>query len=258
MKSHFEKHGLMYLSASTINLWISQPSLCLLKIAGFQDDEIGPSVWRGVAVDNALSKALEIQNITEQKVIKSAEIIYDENFAKAKEKHEKHKVLKEKENIPKFIKTGLEFYQSIKEKPLENQGKVYLNLDDIDIPFIGFFDLLYRKQVRDIKTVGKTVKKLSEAHCRQVSIYAKATNKEPWIDYISTKSVNSFRVKNINYWISQIIIASKSLERVLSYSDDIKECCQLVYPDFDNWMWSEKLKKIAKDIWKLDNELDQL
>ena len=39
----------------------------------------------------------------------------------------------------------------------------------------------------------------------------------------------------------------------LSYSDDIKECCQLVYPDFDNWMWSEKLKKIAKDIWKLDN-----
>ena len=97
-----------------------------------------------------------------------------------------------------------------------------MNLDDIDIPFIGFFDLLYRKQVRDIKTVGKIVNKLSEAHCRQVSIYAKATNKEPWIDYISTRSVNSFKVKNINYWISQIIIASKSLERVLSYSDDIR------------------------------------
>ena len=68
MKSHFEKHGLMYLSASTINLWISQPSLCLLKIAGFQDDEIGPSVWRGVAVDNALSKALEMAEVLQEKL----------------------------------------------------------------------------------------------------------------------------------------------------------------------------------------------
>ena len=137
MKSHFEKHGLMYLSASTINLWISQPSLCLLKIAGFQDDEIGPSVWRGFAVDNALGKALGIQNITEQKVIKSAEIIYDENFAKAKEKHEKHKVLKEKENIPKFIKTGLEFYQTPFSRETWEKYKTGL-----DKSFIDFFEKL--------------------------------------------------------------------------------------------------------------------
>jgi len=47
-------------------------------------------------------------------------------------------------------------------------------------------------------------------------------------------------------------LAALSLERVLSYSDDIFECCQLVFPDFDNFRWSEITKAAAKDIWKME------
>ncbi len=254
MKSQFEKHGVMHLSASTINLWIAQPSLCLLKIAGFGDIEAGPAAWRGQGVDIAIGKAIEKQEFSEIEYIHLAEKIFIEKFQTAKDLYDQKKIEKEKQNIKKYVSNGLKFYKSIKEKPSEIQGKIIINIDEIDIPFIGYFDLMYKNIVRDIKTVGKTTNKLSEAHCRQVSIYSLAIKKEPWIDYISTTSVKSFRVENIKYWINQIKIASKSLEKVLSYSDDILECCQLVYPDFDHWMWNDKMKKAAHDIWKINNK----
>jgi len=39
----FEKHNIEYLSASTINTWVEQPALALLKIAGIRDKVAGPS-----------------------------------------------------------------------------------------------------------------------------------------------------------------------------------------------------------------------
>ena len=50
-KNAFKRHGIEHLSASTINTWIAQPALCLLKIAGIKDGEAGPAAWRGNAID---------------------------------------------------------------------------------------------------------------------------------------------------------------------------------------------------------------
>ena len=64
----FEKHNISYLSPSTINLFISQPALCMLKFAGYTDDEVGPPAWRGTAVDKAVGKGViegwELEHLT--------------------------------------------------------------------------------------------------------------------------------------------------------------------------------------------------
>ena len=57
MPDIFAKHKIGHLSASTINQWIQQPALCLLKLGGFSDGEAGSSAWRGSGVDKALTKA---------------------------------------------------------------------------------------------------------------------------------------------------------------------------------------------------------
>ena len=98
------------------------------------------------------------------------------------------------------------------------------------------------EKVRDVKT-GNAVSALTYAHARQGSIYGYALKRVPVIDYISKKGVTSFEVTDVDYHIRQIQIAARSLEIALSYSDDILECCQLVYPDLDHWMcliWSGK------------------
>jgi len=57
----------------------------------------------------------------------------------------------------------------------------------------------------------------------------------------------------VDYWTHQLVLAAKSLERVLSHSDDILECCQLVYPDLDHWMWGDTTRSAAADIWNMEN-----
>ena len=73
-----------------------------------------------------------------------------------------------------------------------------------------------------------------------------------WLDYVGKKEVRAFKVDDVPYYIKQMQLAALSLERVLSYSDDIFECCQLVFPDFDNYRWGEVTKAAAKDIWKME------
>ena len=159
MKNVFEHHGLGHLSASTINQWIQQPALCLLKIGGFSDGEAGAAAWRGSGVDRAVTKP-----------------------------------------------------------------------------------------------VGRQVSGLLQTASRQASIYSLGTGgREPWIDYVTTKEVRAYKVERVDYWLRQVELATKSLERVLSHSDDIIECCQLVYPDLDHWMWGDTMKRIAADIWQMEN-----
>ncbi len=253
MTDVFAKHNIGHLSASTINSWIQQPALCLLKLGGFSDGEAGAAAWRGSSVDRAVTKAAFDQNIKVDDLIKLAHKTFDENHTKSINTHDAEKVSKERKAVVDYVKTGAKFYRSLGEIPQSEQGKVVVRIGDIQTPFVGYYDLLYKDKVRDTKTVGRQVSQLAQTASRQASIYALGTGCEPWIDYVTTKEVRAYRVERVDYWLRQVELASKSLERVLSHSDDIVECCQLVYPDLDHWMWSDTMKRIAKDIWQMEN-----
>ena len=66
-KNTFQKHGIEHLSPSTINLWISQPALCLLKLANINDGEAGQAAWRGIGAERGIcKKAFEPETPTEE------------------------------------------------------------------------------------------------------------------------------------------------------------------------------------------------
>lgn len=250
----FEKHNVMYLSASTVNLFISQPAMCLLKIAGLTDSEAGPAAWRGTGVDKALTKLAFDPLLNNDTITKKAIESFDAEHEKALNDHG-DKVEKERRAIPNYIETAADFYRDL-GVPEKEQGKVTLMIDEIPVPFIGYYDLLYTDKVRDIKTVGRAVNSVTASASRQVSIYATATKREPWIDYVTPKQITSHKVENADMWLRQVQLAAKSLERILSYSDDTLECCQLVYPDLDHWMWNNAMKAIAKDVWKMEKSYE--
>lgn len=249
----FEKHGVMTLSPSTINLWIEQPALCLLKIAGIRDGEAGPAAWRGTAADRALGQVATNPHITDVEAVRHALNVYKKEQDTAIEPHSDEKIEKERADIKRYVEQGAKFYRSLPDRPESTQGKVIINLEDVPVPYIGYYDLLYPDAVRDTKTTGRMVSKLTQAHCRQASIYAWAMGRDPWIDYVGKNEVRAFKVENVAFWVRQVELASQSLERVLSFSDDIIECCQLVYPDLDHWKWGETTTQAAKDIWRMES-----
>ena len=257
MKSVFKKHDVNHLSASTINLWISQPALCLLKIAGLSDHEAGPAAWRGSATDIAITEAAFQPHTPDDKLIGEALNAFDTKVEETTNEVPEDKIKKERDTLHKYVSVGAKFYRNIKERPIESQGRVVANIGEIDVPFFGFFDLLYDDKVRDIKTVGRKVSELTQAASRQASIYGHATKREPWIDYVTQKEVLSFKVTNPQYHLRQLEIAALGLQKVLSHSNDIIECCQLVYPDLDHWMWTETMKRIAKDVWNMEDQNEQ-
>jgi len=253
MTDVFAKHNIGHLSASTINSWIQQPALCLLKLGGFSDGEAGASAWRGSSVDRAVTKAAFNPDMKVDDLINLAHKVFDDSHKKSINEHNAEKVAKERKAIVDYVKQGAQFYRGLGEQPESEQGKVVVRIGDIETPFVGYYDLLYKDKVRDTKTVGRQVSELAQTASRQASIYALGTGCEPWIDYVTTKEVRAYRVERVDYWLRQVELASKSLERVLSHSNDIVECCQLVYPDLDHWMWSDTNKRIAKDIWQMEN-----
>lgn len=247
----FEKHGINYLSASTINLWIMQPALCLLKISGITDQGAGPSAWRGNAVDRIAAQIAADKTIKASALIKVAHEEFDRQTKKAVDVHDEKKITKERNNIEKMVIHTHDFYRSINDEFKEEQGKVKIKIGDIPVPWIGYFDLLYADKVRDVKTVARKMSGVSSAHARQASIYAVGTGREPWIDYISTTGVAPFEVKNVKQRIAEVENAALALQRTLSFSDDIFECCRCVFPDLDHWIWGETTKLAAKDIWQI-------
>ena len=252
----FEKHGVMYLSPSTINLWISQPAICLLKIAGITDGEAGPAAWRGQGADRAAAKAAFDQSMPEADLVNLALKVFDDHASKSTDDIPEAKITGERDAVKDYVHQASKFYRSLGETPESEQGKVMVQIEDIKVPWIGYYDLLYKDKVRDTKTVGRMVSSLTTAASRQASLYAYATKREPWIDYVGRKEVRSYQVERPDYWLRQLYLAAKSLEKVLSHSDDIMECCQLVYPDLDHWMWGDTTKAAAIDIWKMETYND--
>ena len=250
----FEKHNIHYLSPSTINLFISQPALCMLKLAGYTDDEVGPPAWRGTAVDKAVGegviKGWELEHLTKKAILNFKEEYL--NYPHLITPKFKEKAEKEEKSITPMIKNAMDFYKPLGEVK-SVQGKITMFFDDIEVPYIGYYDLEYEDTIRDTKTVSRAMSAIANSAKRQVSVYSFAKNKQAWIDYVTTKEVRSFKLENAEYWLKQVEIATHSLKRILSFSDNIHECCRLVYPDLDHWIWSKTMSETARRVWDMDN-----
>lgn len=252
MNNSFTKHNIDHLSASTINLWISSPAMCLMKLAGYSS-QAGPAAWRGIGADRAISALVANKKMSLESANNIGETEFTACEAGSGSAFAEEKILKERKHMLSCIKVGYDqFVQTYRSKTLEStQGKIEVMLEDVAVPFIGYYDLLFSDVVVDLKTKSYALSKPTLNDCRQMSLYAHATGKVPWLAYITHKEVRQFRVDEHEKYLHDVRNAALSLEKILSFSDDIEECCRLVYPDLDHWMWSDEDKIIAKRIWRM-------
>jgi len=246
----YDLHNIEYLSASRINLFIADPAMCLLRMTGYTS-YAGASAWRGNGVDKALTTAVQFPEIEIDNVISMGKKEMSKNVDLTSGYTEKY--LKEEKVMERCISQAFEgFIQKYRKKTMiGSQGRISLMLDDVPIPFIGYYDWLFEDCVIDLKSKSQRTSKADESVRRQLSIYSKATGKPPIVAYVSPNEVNEIEIQDVEKHIDNIRTAVFSLERILSYSDDIEECCRLLYPNFDHWMWSEADITQAKKIWKI-------
>ena len=252
----FEKHGVEYVSATLANGWIDQPALTLLKIAGIRDGEAGPAAWRETSAEHAMNVAAE-QDMDLGDLVKVAQSKFDEIHGRAEESHNPDKVGKERKALADYTTQGVTFLRDWMGEGVKTplmQGKIRFELDDLPVPILGYYDMLFENPnyVVDIKTSASRPRQPPYAHARQLAIYWAATGAEPWLWYVNRTGVSTFTVHKPDAYLRQFVNAIKSLERILSVSDDIFECCQFVYPDIDHWKWGDTTTAAAKDIWKME------
>ncbi len=255
MNNVYKKHHIEYLSSSTVNMFIYSPAKCMMKLAGYSG-QVGSSAWRGSGVDVALCNRIKNPKISLEECKRIAHNLYDQEVALAKKENRAEadwKIDKEREIMNGCIDQGeLSFVTKYRDKKvIDTQGKLEMMLDDIAVPYIGYYDILFEDRVVDLKSKGAQVSAPSNSDQRQVSFYAYATGREPWLAYLSKKELREFKVSNPKNHVENLRQAIFALEKILSFSDDIIECCQLVYPNFDDWMFSETDKINAHKIWRI-------
>lgn len=254
----FEKHGVGHVSASTINGWIDQPALTLLKIAGIKGDP-SPAMWRGSASEHAMNLYAAGRETEVDALVGAAEVEFDKLHSESSADVSEIKLERERKALTQYVNNGVEYLSEFMgdavSAPLM-QGKILFNHEELEIPILGYYDMLFENphQVVDIKTAASRPSRPSAAHSRQLSIYWHGTGgAEPWVWYVAKSGVSAFTIDRPQIYFNQFIQAAKSLERVLSFSEDIYECCQLLYPDTDHWKWDEVTRAAAKDIWKMED-----
>lgn len=253
----FERHGMSHVSASTINGFIDQPALTLLKIAGIKGDP-SPAMWRGSAAEHAMNLFAAGRKTETDSLIAAAELEFDKLHKESDADVSEEKLLREKKALTQYVNNGVQYlseFMGDAVAPPLMQGKIYFEHEELNVPILGYYDMLFQNphQVVDIKTSASRPRYPSHAHSRQLAIYWYGTGgAEPWVWYVAKSGVSAFTVDKPQKHLNNFIQAVKNLERVLSHSEDIFECCQLFYPDIDHWKWDDNTRAAAKDIWKME------
>ena len=256
MNDPFEHHGVGHLSASSINEYIQNPARWLLHVSGYRDRAGIPAMWRGTAVDRAITSAV-MDGLTDDEALDEAMSVFDDELAKATANDlpvNEKKAASEGEAVSRYLRIALPHYRSL-GRPIDAQKKIKLEYEWLPVPMIGYLDLKYEGVVRDIKTVGRLPSAVPMTVCRQLSLYATAEKSLPVVDYIhSTKSsaqVVVMGVSDVEGHMKILEQSARSMMRLLGFSSDIQEVAQLLMPDFDDWRWSEGEKKAARKLWSL-------
>ena len=253
----FEQHGIEYLSATQINEFITNPARWILWQTGFRDVFGSPAMWRGICVDNAIEKSLEETDMPIDELINYALQKFDIEFQMALDlniAYDGIKLNKERADVETYVKIAVPYFRKM-GKPIATQKRIELNFEELPIPIIGYLDLQYEGQVRDIKTVARLPANMMSSVRRQLAIYAAAEQCDAFVDYVhvtkTTQQVKSVPVENIDSTINEVRRACINMMNVCAYSNDINEVAQLFFPNFDDWKWSAAEIGAAKKIWRI-------
>jgi len=244
----FDQFEIEHLSASSINLFIQDIPLFIVRYLAKHKSPTNPAMVRGTVIDHCIGNKTSVEEA--QKEFKKI-MNYEKKQGNV---FDKDKADSEYNNIEKYLEIGLPFYQDLGE-PVSYQKKVELEFDDLPIPVIGYVDMEYEDCIRDIKTTAKRPSALLPPVQRQIAIYATALEKDrAYADYLyvtKTKAeVITLEVDDIDMRLNEVYRVASAMMNLLQ-NNDINSLVDQFYPDFSNWMWSDSDRAVAKELWRI-------
>lgn len=244
----FDQFDIEHLSASSINLFIQDIPLFIVRYLAKHKSPTNPAMLRGTVIDHAIGEKHSVKTAQKEFMSlmnyhKKEGVTFDEVKAETEYK-----------NIEKYLEVGLPFYKNLGE-PVSYQKKVELEFDDLPIPVIGYVDLEYEDCIRDIKTSARKPSELLPPVQRQLAIYATALEKDrAYADYLyvtKTKAeVITLECDDIDMRLNEVYRVASAMMNLLQ-NNDINSLVDQFYPDFSNWMWSDSDRAVAKELWRI-------
>jgi len=242
----FAVHKIAHLSASSINLWVTDPCRWCLKYLMKIDPDYGASAERGSIIEWALEKKLSKGEDVNEKQL-------EDIFVKAlMDKHidiEAGKAVEEIKNLMSYYKMATD---NIKYPNLVTyQEKIQVQYGDLPIPIIGYIDFVFEDFILDLKTTGKMPSQCPETVKRQMAVYSMVYTDRPMVvDYVTPKKYQTFKLDELKLYRRQVYDICMGLMRFLSTSDSALQLTETFHPNFDHWAWDENMKNEAKKVWR--------
>ena len=244
----FDQFDIEHLSASSINLFMQDIPLFIVRYLAKHKAPTNPAMLRGTVIDHAIGNKTSVAEAQK-------EFMELMNYEKKQGNvFDQEKAVTEYNNIEKYLEIGIPFYKQL-GKPVSYQKKVELQYEDLPIPILGYVDMEYSDCIRDIKTTAKRPSALPEPVQRQIALYAKCLDVDrAYADYLyvtKTKAeVISFEVDDIDMRINEVYRVALAMMNLLQ-NNDINSLVEQFYPDMTSFMWDQSSIEVAKELWRI-------
>jgi hypothetical protein len=243
------RHGLKHFSASSCNLFQTDPALFVMeKLMGIRSP-VGCAAHRGTAAEAGIAVGLmdpakplgECQELAVKEFDRLAALSTDPNRDK------------ERAAVPNIVAQGLDALRPY-GVPSHTQHKIEWQHPDLPLPFIGYVDFYFEQSgvIVDLKTQHRLASEVAVNHAKQISLYCAAIsdNLEGRITYCTPAKHATYRVENMREHLSALVKVAQTIERFLSISDDPQALAQYVAPNYDSYFWNDtRARQAAFQIW---------
>lgn len=246
----FSLHGIDHLSASSLNLWASEPAVWAMERLLGHRSPPSAAMIRGRAVEAGVDLGLVEPDKSLEACIGMALATFDREMALVPdERRESERTL-----IPGYVEHGLGELRQY-GAPTAYQERIEIRLDDVPVPVIGFIDWRFDQHglVVDMKTSERLPSAISLSHARQGAIYASAHGNygmrfayvKPVAGKKDGRAVAVYELDRSE--IERQLIALREialrLERFLRLSGDADELCNLIVPDYERFHWTNPVTR---------------
>lgn len=247
-------------SASTLNLFITDPCLFILKHYYRLRGDFGIHAMRGKAIEHGVDKALEGMSLDKAKDA-AVEEFYDLTFELDHDFEEVEDI------IPKWIDNALDVLKTeANGRVPELQKKLEFELEGIN--FVGYLDYDFEDETIDLKTTTKVPKLLVKgkrkgmlpagkaANVRQQVLYRYTTGKPQSLLYVSPKDSLKYTIQDKEYEtvLEEIKKVTKEIKKLLTEGEEYG--INKYVPNqslFKGFYYNEKMVHKVIELWKLDD-----
>ena len=252
-------------SASTLNTFIKDPCLFVLKYFYGMTTEFNVHAMRGKAIEHGVDRFYATGDI-EQSIQDALDNFYEITFGLDYE-------IDDIENlIPQWTKNAITvIIQESKGKTPIMQKEINFKINGL--PFVGFLDYDFEKEIIDLKTVTKVpnilVRGVRKGHLpadkkdnvRQQVLYKYAEKKPTTLLYISPEESVRYTIQDDEYeeYLKEIKEAVKEIKDVLTRCEEY--AINKYTPNeklFGSFYYSEEMIKKARELWKTNNNTGEI